>query len=167
MLDRNTEYFDPFIIAERGRSYKGAIPLSQLERLSDALIDNRGDVQYDLAFAKEDKICSVTGQVKADLFLECSVCLGEMIWGVSSDTKLGIAASLEEAARLPEAYEPLLVVERQLRIKEIVEDELLLAIPIIPRHEACRFETAVDGHPMTERHNPFSILADLKSPGEQ
>lgn len=166
MPDRSTEYFDPFIIAERGRSYQGTIPFSQLDRLSDSLIDDRGEVRYALTFAKEDKVYMVTGQLKADLFLECSVCLDKMVYSVEAHTKLGIVSSFDEAALLPEAYEPLLVVDGQLRIKEIIEEELLLAIPIIPRHEECRVAKPIDQPPMRKLNNPFSILADLKSPGD-
>ncbi len=167
MPDRSTEQFDPFIIAERGRGYKGTIPLSQLDRLSDSLIDDRGDVRYELLFAKEDKICTVTGQVEAELFLECSVCMNKMIYSVRAETGLGIVSSLEEAARLPGIYDPLLVVNRQLRIKEIIEEELLLAIPIIPRHEECTVAKHIDQRQMQKTMNPFSILGDLKLPGDQ
>ncbi|MGH8558862.1 MAG: YceD family protein [Methylococcales bacterium] len=167
MPDRSTEQFDPFIIAERGRSYKGTIPLSQLDRLSDSLIEDQGDVRYELLFTKDDKICTVTGQVAAELFLECSVCMNKMIYLVRAKTGLGIVSSLEEAARLPGIYEPLLVINRQTRIKEIIEEELLLAIPIIPRHEECTIAKQIDQRPKQKAMNPFSILADLKLPGDQ
>ncbi|MGH8475230.1 MAG: YceD family protein, partial [Methylococcales bacterium] len=75
MPDHRTEQFDPFIIAERGRSYNGTIRLSQLDRLSDSLIDDRGQARYALLFAKDDKIFTVTGRVEAELWLECSVCM--------------------------------------------------------------------------------------------
>ena len=167
MLDRSTEYFDPFIIAERGRSYKGTIPLSQLGRLGDTLIDNKGVAQYELLFAKEDKVCTLAGRVTADLVLECQVCLDKMICPVAADTRLGIVSSLDEAAMLPDEYEPLLVVERKITLKEIVEEELLLAIPIIPRHEQCSIANVVDQSPMQKKDNPFSVLADLKLTGDQ
>ncbi|MGH8549901.1 MAG: YceD family protein [Methylococcales bacterium] len=167
MPDRSTEYLDPFIIAERGRSYTGTIALSQLDRLGNSLVDNRGDVRYALHFAKEDKVYAVAGQFKADLFLECSVCLDKMIYPVEAHTKLGMVSSLDEAALLPEAFEPLLVVNRQLRIKEIVEEELLLAIPIIPRHAECRIANPSDQPPMSRMNNPFSILANLKLRGDR
>ncbi len=167
MPDRSTEYFDPFIIAERGRSYKGIIPLSQLDRLKDSIIDDRGEVHYALCFAKEDKVYTVAGQIGTELVLECSVCLDKMFYPVEAHTKLGMISSLDDAARLSEAYEPLLVVDRQLRIKEIIEDELLLAIPITPRHPECRVASHGSQTPIHKMNNPFSILEDLKSRGDQ
>lgn len=167
MLDRSIEYLDPYLIAERGRLYKGTIPLCQLERLSESLHDSQGVVRYSLRFAKEDKIHSVSGKVQAELLLECSVCLEKIAIPVDSDVKLGIVSTLAEAERLPEVFEPLLVVDRQIQIKNIVEDELLLAIPIIPRHLDCSLRYVVDQPASQKTTNPFSILADLKSPGEQ
>lgn len=167
MPDRSTEYFDPFIIAERGRDYKGAIPLSRLDRLHDSLIDRRGAVRYQLLFSKEDKIHTVTGWVEAELGLQCSVCMNKMIVSVKTEIGLGIVASLEEAARLPGVYEPLPVVDRRLRIKDVIEEELLLAIPIIPRHEECTIAKPIDQRPMQKTPNPFLILAGLNTTGDQ
>lgn len=166
MLDRNNENFDPYITAERGRSYKGTIPLCQLERLSDSIMDDRGEVRYTLAFAKEDKFYTVSGRVNSDLYLKCSSCLEKMVLAVDYAIKLGIVSSLLEAERLPAEYEPLLVVDRQIKIKDIIEEELLLAMPIIPRHGECRINHFVDQHPTQLPNNPFSILADLKPSGD-
>ncbi|MCI0654008.1 MAG: YceD family protein [Methylococcaceae bacterium] len=138
-----------------------------MDRLSDSLIDDRGDVRYELLFAKDSKICTVTGQVEAVLCLECSVCMNKMIYAVRTETGLAIVSSLEEAARLPGIYEPLLVVDRQTRIKEIIEEELLLAIPIIPRHEECTIAKHGYQSPRQNAMNPFSILAELKLTGDQ
>jgi uncharacterized protein len=90
-----------------------------------------------------------------------------MTYSVEAHTKLGMVSSLDEAALLPEAYEPLLVIDRQLRIKEIIEDELLLAIPFTPRHAECRIVNPIDQPPMRDTNNPFSVLADLKTRGVQ
>ncbi|MGR9105334.1 MAG: YceD family protein [Gammaproteobacteria bacterium] len=166
MPDRITQYLDPFIIAERRRTYRGMSPLNRFERLRDSLIDPRGDVRYELCFAKEDKVYTVTGQIRAELGLECSACLEKMILSVQAEPKLGIVSSLEEAARLSESYEPLLVTDRKVRILEIIEEELLLAIPIIPRHQQCRTINRIDTRPIPKTNTPFSILADLKSTGD-
>jgi uncharacterized protein len=166
MLDRNNENFDPYITAERGRSYKGTIPLCQFERLSDSIIDDQGEARYTLVFAKEDRLYTVGGRVHANLYLTCSLCLEKMVLDVDSEIKLGIVSSLLEAERLPDEYEPLLVVDNQLKIIDIVEEELLLAIPIIPRHVECDINQFVDQHPTQHRNNPFSILAELKSSGD-
>ncbi len=166
MLDRNNENFDPYMAAEHGRHYKGTIPLYRLDRLGDSIIDDQGEVRYTLAFAKEDKLYTVGGRVNADLFLKCSSCLEKMVFTVDSEIKLGIVSSLLEAERLPEVYEPLLVVDKQLKIKDIIEEELLLAMPIIPRHPECWSNHFFDQRPTPKPNNPFSILADLKSSGD-
>lgn len=167
MPDRSTEHFDPFITAGRGRSYKGTIPLSQLARLRDFLIDDKGGAQYELLFAREDKVYAVIGQVTAEMVLVCQACLDKMNLSVTVEVQLGIVSSLDEVARLSDRYEPLLVVDRKITLTEIVEEELLLAIPIIPRHQQCRIANEVDQGPVQKKENPFSILAELKLVGDQ
>lgn len=167
MPNRSAEYFDPFTTAERGRSYQGKIPLGQLDRLIDSILDDRGEVSYTLNFVKEDKVYAVTGKIRSDLYLECSVCLGKLTYPVEAHPKLGLVSSLDETALLPEVYEPLLVVDRQLRIQDVIEEELLLSIPIHPRHEECRMMDHPDQPPLYSPNNPFSILASLKLRGDQ
>ncbi|MGH8553864.1 MAG: YceD family protein, partial [Methylococcales bacterium] len=127
----------------------------------------RGQARYALLFAKDDKIFTVTGRVEAELWLECSVCMNKMNYPVYTEARLAIVASLDEAAQLPGNFEPWLVVNRQTTIQEIIEEELLLAIPIIPRHEQCMIEKAIDESPIPKATNPFSILADLKLRGDR
>jgi uncharacterized protein len=70
----------------------------------------------------------------------------------------------DEIKRLPEGYEPLLVTGEPLLTRELVEDEVLLAIPAIPRHggeEAC--VTGYENQSLPERENPFAVLEKLKS----
>lgn len=167
MPDQILEPFDPYIAAERGRMYKGTIPLSQLGRLGDSVADKRGNVQYELYFAKEDNVRSVTGQVDVDIILQCQVCLDNVDLSINAQTRLGLVSSLDEASELSSAYEPLLVVDKKITLIDIVEEELLLAIPIIPRHEQCNITNPNNRVSAEEKENPFSVLADLKLTGDQ
>ena len=78
---------------------------------------------------------------------------------------LGVVASLEEADRLRESYEPLLFDGgAPIRLSDLVQDELVLAIPPIPQHADCG--SAAHAGPLAEtghRENPFAVLAQLKN----
>lgn len=89
---------------------------------------------------------------------------------VEIDSRLALVQGMEEAEGLPEELDPLMLADDGLlNIRELVEDELLLAIPDAPKHgeEACALvmddymDDPVTEHARTEP-NPFDILAVLK-----
>lgn len=165
MLEHLPEFIDPLALVEKRRQFKGSLPLSQMTRLHDLLFDREGEVDFDLRFGKEGRIAAVTGSVQAKLKLQCQCCLGSIPWTVDSIVSLGVVSSIDEADRLPEGYEPLLLEGETLPLTDIVQEELLLAIPTIPQHDRC----GPADPPVREmapepakRPNPFAVLANLK-----
>lgn len=82
-----------------------------------------------------------------------------------------VADEATAAAEDDEAEEDLLALSRSFDLLELVEDELLMELPVAPRHDVCPeavkmsvadpdFETAT-----SEREHPFAILGKLK-PGK-
>jgi uncharacterized protein len=80
---------------------------------------------------------------------------------VDSIVRLGIVRSLDEADLLPESFEPLLLEEEIIPLADIVQEELLLAIPAIPQHPQCGRAPQEGVKPKNQRENPFAVLADL------
>lgn len=159
-------YLDPLIFAEKGRALEGVYPLSSLPRLEGVLVKDDGQVRFRLAFNKKGRQAVISGSVEANLKLECQVCLGIVVFPVSRKVSLAVAASLEEANLLSDEYEALLISEdeKTVVLKDIIEDELLLALPTIARHDDCKLSDKndqVDIRP-PEKETPFSILENLK-----
>jgi len=167
-------YIDPLHLADKRGELKGQIPISSLDRLADVLFNETGAVAVDLFFGREGRLAKVEGQIEAVLELKCQNCLQAVQWSVKSAVKLGIVTSLDQADRLPEDYEPLLVDEEKILLKNIIEDELLLILPAFPKHEHnClahkQGNNKVDFLPNEQQSptkNPFSILAKLKNTGD-
>ena len=175
MLDRLPEYIDPLHLAEKRVELKGQIPLNRMDRLAGLLANDSGVVSVELFFGREGKLAKIEGQIKAVLELECQNCLEVVEWPVTSAIKLGIVTSIDQANRLPEDYEPLLVEEEKILLKTLVEDELLLSAPTFPKHQhECFFHSILDNNKVDSLHhndqlpseNPFSILAKLKKIGD-
>ena len=59
----------------------------------------------------------------------------------------------------------MLVFSKELDLHELVEDELLLDLPLVPRHEVCpeALTTSFEEEPEAPREHPFAALAGLKS----
>lgn len=164
------KFIDPFMLADKNAGIEGELPLSGFDRLDELLSDKSGQVKFSLKFAKAGKFAKVEGHLFAELSLRCQRCLGALAWPVAADIKLGIVNSVGLIDRLPHGFEPLLLADEKVAIKDIIEDELLLNLPSVPKHEDnCRIvnfsghtEGLIVENAQSVPKNPFSILADLK-----
>lgn len=131
------ERIDAIRWIEQRHSIAGIYPLKKFPRLSPQLMDDAGHAEFALEFGKQGVVAAITGQVQAVLPVTCQCCLNALALAVEVDIRLGLVAGLGEADRLPDAFEPLLSDSGWVSLVDLLEDELLLAIPIIPRHEQC------------------------------
>ena len=106
-------------------------------------------------------------QASADLPLTCQRCLQAVTVPLSVDRWFRFVA--DEAAAMAEddaSEEDLLVLSRRFDLIELVEDELLMAVPLVPMHEPCPTElprpAAGIGPEESEKPHPFAALARLK-----
>lgn len=173
MSDKLPDLVDPVLLAERRCTVAGAINIAALERLSDLVTDKTGVVECDVVFAKEGKRAVVSGNIKANLSVECQSCLHALVWPIDINFKLGVVASLEEADRIEIDCEPLLFNGEKISLFSLIEDEILLALPDYPKHEYDCIQRKVsensDYNQENNRNkadNPFSVLAKLKNTGE-
>jgi uncharacterized protein len=147
---------------------RGDLDLADLDRMQDLLMVHQGLVQVELSFGRLGRNWAVKGVIEAELALECQVCMEALKWPVRCDVSLGLVRSIEEADRLAEDLEPMLVkVDEEIALADLVQDELILAIPTFPRHPDClRRETQATESSETARVHPFADLAQLvkKSP---
>ena len=188
MSDRFTDSVEPFALATQGRTIEGEIPLADLTRLStlarspqsrdDASVDTEGSVEFTLCFdIDESGAPRIGGNVSTTLRLQCQRCMEEMDYPLTLNVKLGIVPSREAAANLPDSFDPLVVSGDETTITSILEDELILALPIVAMHEIenCSEDRASSSGsenleqeagqknlPSSKRENPFAVLAQLK-----
>jgi uncharacterized protein len=103
------------------------------------------------------------------LSLVCQRCLGPVDTTVDAERSFLFVAGEETAAQLDaDTEDDVLVLTRALNLRELVEDELLLALPLVPRHDLCPepLPLAQQEHDEAEeRPNPFAALAALKRDG--
>ncbi|WP_172597654.1 YceD family protein [Sulfuriflexus mobilis] len=185
MKDRLPEHIEPLRLARSGRVLQGVLPLSRMARLMDSIdADTGGDVEVELSFAINDRhVPCVRGHLRTAVGLQCQRCMQEMSWPVDNQFELLIVESEAEAEQLGEECEVLLLDEQLISLSDLVEDEILLSLPIVPKHQAgtacadnARSSEAVEeiaeqavspaAGTATEnqaRKNPFAVLAELKN----
>lgn len=167
------DFINPFRSAEGGYSIAGDVAFARMGRLIELVRNTEGSAQVILNFGMDKQgIPFVQGQIRTEVELICQRCLEPMKIPIQADMDLAIIGSDDEVKRLPERYDPLLVSEQPLSVAELVEDEILLALPAVPRHdEGVCSEAGIlttenrDGtEESVESHaNPFAVLARLKS----
>ncbi len=165
MLDCLPEHVEPLGLADVGRSFRGEVSVSNLERLLPSLSSSDGILKVQMDFRLDERrIRTLKGAISGDLELVCQRCLKGLGFPLDLKFRLGIVTSEAEIEKLPEGYEPLLVTGEPVKTVSVIEDEILLAIPAIPLHQGqpgC--ETGYVNQPMPEKDNPFSILEKLKT----
>ncbi len=160
----------PGRLAESGVTLRGSLPLTAMTRLAGYLHDTEGEVNVELDFGIDaQKVCYVQGRLTATLHLVCQRCLQLLAYPLDLDTALGVTPTEAAAESLPGHYEPVIVEESRLDLGKLVEDELLLALPIVPMHavDACRIDQRLIDRPESgrvepqETRRPFAGLGEL------
>lgn len=156
--------------------YAGESPLSEMSRLVDLAVaeeipgrmaqwEARGESRPVAGGAPEVWL-HLSGQ--APVPLTCQRCLSPVVCPVEVDRSFRFVATEEEAEALDaELEDDVLVLQRWMSLRDLVEDELLLGLPLVPRHEICpdplrapEGETAPEE--AFEKPNPFAALGKLK-----
>ena len=137
--------FDPFELAEKGGSWIGSIPIRQLQRLRLYLQVDAGEVAAEIHFAVDPTGQPyATGSLSGRFRLVCQRCLETVDLPFDHTFNIGFVRSEAEMDQLALCYDPMVVDEGAcIHINDLVEDELILLIPIVPKHDDmadCAFE---------------------------
>ncbi|THB70438.1 MAG: hypothetical protein D6B28_09100 [Gammaproteobacteria bacterium] len=136
MLNQSKDKLAPIPMAERGETLEIKLSMAKMERLSELVIDAAGEVAAKLEFGIDSEgIKFISGSATAELTVECQRCMQPMNVSVEVEFKLGMVVDEDLAQELSEDYEPLVVSEETISLSALIEDELILALPIVSMHE--------------------------------
>lgn len=171
--------------AREGLSLQGQMSLAQFGRLAELALSpiessfqDSGqptqvswDIQAELVpISGGDSQIWMHLKAGVDLPMQCQRCMGPVQLTVKANAAFRFVADEATAeAEDDESEEDLLVLEPELNVLELIEDELIMSAPIVPKHEKCpnlvpmsavdeAFEEALEARP-----NPFAALAQLKN----
>ncbi len=161
---------DPFKYADQRKELEGEIALQLMPRLTDMLVDDKGSVSVKLDFGRDEQnLRVINGELNATVNIVCQRCLKPVEKSIHSTFALGLILSDEQAMHLPKVYEPLLVQEEKIVLLDVIEEELILSLPMFAYHDACDANefSNEDGEIKSDDNgekaeNPFSVLAGLK-----
>jgi uncharacterized protein len=175
--------FDPLQLtveafAKQGGVLEGEWPLSALTRLQESThAQSAGQDTHRVAWQLRGESRAVRAgppetwlhlQSSADVDLTCQRCLQSVTQHISAQRSFRFVHGEATAAELDaQSEDDVLALSRFLDARELTEDELLLSLPLVPRHEMCPQPlVAPDAAPeladSAEREHPFAALAQLK-----
>jgi len=188
------DWLDPWKAADGRRTFAGTMPLKRLERLTPLLAPVEAgaglaadvdagragdwpDARFSATFGHDSQgMVVIDLRVESRLPLVCQRSLEPYFEPVQRHSVLAVVRSMAEQELVPEHYEPVLAEQGRLALQDLVEDELLLAIPQVPRNpdtaavrqstEAGSGESAAgdgrgSGDAAEPTHKPFEGLAEL------
>ncbi|PNK61835.1 YceD family protein [Psychrobacter sp. FDAARGOS_221] len=162
---------------EVGYSWSGRVTPRQFNRLLDIVPEEYQDQPIELVceLKKQGQLLVLTLAFTGDIWAICQRCLNPLNIDVTHDAQLILLQREEQQSLVDEADDYLLLEEllaeqpenqkgdRLLPLKKLVEDELLLDVPLSAKHDDCEMAVVQVGEIIEEEaENPFAALASLK-----
>jgi DUF177 domain-containing protein len=144
------------------------VPLAELSRLRSRVPGIGGSVRGTARFGRQSRFAVADLSLAGKALLQCQRCMQTMELAIDSTSHLALIAAEADAAEVPEELEPVLARDGRTSAGELVEEELLLALPIVPLHEEPRDCAVPPSAPLISgeapehvSQRPFEGLADL------
>ena len=167
MKAASSRLMDPYKAASQELEFDLSImPDAELPRFAKA-VERAEEVKVLLRFFwDQQRRCRVEGKLETRAGLRCERCLEIYEVTLQPQVDACVVWSEEQATNLSSELDPWLGDNERIDLARMIEDELLLAIPLMPVHEIneCqgRSSWSTAGPEETEeRHNPFADLASL------
>ena len=167
------DYVDPWKAADGRRAFQGTMPIRRMQRLLPMLEATEDIKALEAAFSirfghDQQGLVVLNVYAEAHLPLLCQRSMKPYMEPVQRKSRLSVVTELAEAELLPEHYDPVMVEDGRMALLDVVEDELILGVPQVPRNpEVDAVELSTDGKvelpPVEEEptQRPFAGLAGM------
>jgi uncharacterized protein len=157
--------------ADRQADVAFDIPLSRLPRVQAQIAGAQGSVHGVAHFRREGGYRVAKFALQGEAELVCQRCLAPMTWPLESEARVAMLATEQEADEAPQELETVHAPDNRIRVADLVEEELLLTLPLVPLHESaeeCQAEqdevpvvAAEEAAPAPDTQRPFEQLGEL------
>jgi uncharacterized protein len=157
----------PERLSTRPQVFEGTFFPADLERLEDTLADERGELRYRITAQLDPQRRKVVSCIiEGFVFLTCQASLEAFRHEVSVSDRLVLVDSEEELPSIEEESESedYVVADEPLDIRDLVEDAVLLALPMVPRKPGLEEPKGEEGRDEAAKPSPFAALQGLKRP---
>lgn len=129
------EKINPHRLARSMSRLEGHLDISALSRivgLSDSNENQVAEICLQFGYDSSNN-CYIQGKLYAEVFVECQRCMQNMQIKVDNDLSL---CPMQEDDKNSTEYEEVILQENMVNIHQLVEDEILLTIPLYPKHQS-------------------------------
>lgn len=161
---------DPVKSAAKRLTYEGVVPSVNLPRLNELLLTAAADPRVKLWFGTDEQgVHYIRGEADVTVQVACQRCSEPMAQQLQASFQYAPLTRRQSAEQLPHYYDAVAINEfGEVQLHPLVEDELMLAMPLVARHAVA--DCAVDPDTMSwgelasdaEEKNPFAVLEKLK-----
>ncbi|HKD55822.1 MAG TPA: DUF177 domain-containing protein [Steroidobacteraceae bacterium] len=151
-------------LAEARAEVDFAIPLAELPGLRSARPEIGGEVHGRVSFGREQGFAAAQLSMRGVATLTCQRCMQPLPLPLETATRVALITSEAEASRVGDDLEPVLAEGGRISVGQLITEELLLMLPIVPLHEGdgnCASAPAATAETGLETHRPFARLGEL------
>ncbi|HEU4374740.1 MAG TPA: YceD family protein [Telluria sp.] len=157
---------DAFEFCRSNGHRDGVMPVATMSRLSVDCADQSGEIAWSVDGAvTAQNYPALTVSVSGTVQLMCQRCLTPFAYEMDSSTMLVLGKDDEEADQIEELLGDdsidVIVGSRSCDLRDLIEDEALLALPQVPKHDVCPDSKLVDAA-RSAKPSPFAGLKSLK-----
>ena len=158
---------DAFEFSRSNGHRDGVTPVAEMSRLNKECADKSGEITWAIDGAtSKHGYPQLTLSVSGTVQLMCQRCLTPFSYQIDSSTVLMLGTDDANADEIEEIIDDesidVIVGSRSCDIRDLLEDEALLALPQAPKHEVCPDTSVLDAL-RDEKPSPFAGLKSLKS----
>ncbi|MEE9321498.1 MAG: YceD family protein [Granulosicoccus sp.] len=154
-----------------GTQYEVDLPFERLPRLCELLESTQGRARVTATFSQRKDHIVVSGRLQTDYPLQCQRCLAPMFVSIDERYELVFVKDEATAKALPKEFDPIILDDTgMIHQTDLLEDEMILHVPAIPKHSdfaGCVSGDREFGTPLTDadeaqKPRPFDVLGKLE-----
>lgn len=163
------EYVDARKIFAHQANIEGIVPVERLTRFCEGLSSNEGQVNVSLGFDFDERHRRIiSGKLSTEVSVKCQRCLEPTQITLSDSFRIALVETEEQIDKLPKDLEPWMSLDTKLVLADILEEQLILCMPIVSYHDHVCYIGQKDAQPANssgagpDKPNPFAVLQKLK-----
>lgn len=164
MSNSTSGLVDPYKMAKRHMTLQDKVAVVNLQRANKLLASDAGNVEYKFDFSTDlEDLCVIHGELHGLLTMCCQRCLKNFKREVRCEFSVSPVKDDAEAKLLPSCYEPIILEDSKFDVLELLEDELILGLPIVAAHDDNELDCIQSIEIVEQEVNrPFQILHTLQ-----
>ncbi len=154
-------------LAKKNLSVIDELNIEDLPRINEISSNNSDNIKVNFSFYIENNTPCLDGEVSLMIYLTCQRCLEELPVSLDLNFSLAFVKNESQAEGLSKHLEIYLFEGEELSLIDLISDEILLSIPMVPKHNLdCLSSFKEHNNYEQVKESPFAILKNINKPME-